>query len=656
MPALPVPESRGLQARRPLLPLLAIFSAVGTATTLSYFILAALISSVLPVSAAVASAGAYVISAVLSYYGHRNMSFASIGSHSVEVPRFVATTAVGLFLASLLPLAADQMRWPPAFVFAVVCLVIPLVNFFLLRGWVFRTGSRARATRYAATVRILWLPIGLALALACLAFIVQSTVWEINADTSWLITVIDRMHAGDRLYVDVIELNPLSSIWLYLLPVHLSYLTGIPAELMVNAYTLLLCAVGVGMTGWILRAGNLMPGPAIGLTMAVLFIVATVFVGNSFSERDHVGAVLLTPLIALVAWRETPGGVKPGVFYWVAAACAGGLIVVIRPYYALIIIVAAIYAVVVRRDIRLFFLPEFLFTAAMSMVYMAVFYFYYPIYFKELLPLLRETYMPFSWPLSSLALQTTPWLGIAVVYYLLAKRGSRRSFADLSLICAVAAWVPFFIQGKGWAYHTYPAVYLGSAAIIATACNFLFDRSRSVSTPNSTASVEIAAFTLIGVLLAHLRFFPSDAPSLNFAAALRTKISTPTVGLLGGDIAAGHPLSRMIGGRWAEPYCSDWIPTFALRMANEARDNNQVQLVAYYEQMAATYIAAKRQRLEKSPPTVLIVDDNDRLAEMMIAKYGFEQILANYSKVGSDGRVSVYRLASQPNDINGPES
>ena len=65
--------------------------------------------------------------------------------------------------------------------------------------------------------------------------VVVGAVWQqatlgLNPDTSWLITVSERMLAGDRLYVDVFELNPPASVLLTLPPVVLAQWVGLRPE------------------------------------------------------------------------------------------------------------------------------------------------------------------------------------------------------------------------------------------------------------------------------------------------------------------------------------------------------------------------------------------------------------------------------------------
>jgi hypothetical protein len=478
------------------------------------------------------------------------------------------------------------------------------------------------------------------LVLIGLAFAVQSLAWETNGDTSWLITVIDRLHAGDRLFVDIIEVNPPASVWLYLAPVQLSYLTGISPEILVRAYALLILAGGVAATGWIARDGQLMPDRALPPALAGLFAATTGLVGTSFSERDQIGVVLLTPLVALAAWRAIGG--SPGPRHWLIAGVAGGVIALVKPYYAIVVLTAAAFVVVRRRDARLFLLPEFLIAGAMSLAYLAAFYVAYPVYFEQFLPLLRDTYMAFSWPLSTLALSASPWLAVPLAYWLFARRDGRTAFADALFVCAIAAWIPYFVQGKGWAYHAYPATYLGSAALIATAAALLSGPPKSAARRDRSA--EILGIALVAIVAAHVRFFENAAPSSDLAKAVREHATAPTVGMLGGDIAAGHPLTRMIGGRWIELYCSDWIPVYALRLEQQMQDGGDTRRAGYYRHMYDRYLADKLARVTDSPPEVLIVDEDDFLVSMMLAEPGYAALLSRYSKVASDRRFAVYRL------------
>src|SRR5438270_4986145 len=65
-----------------------------------------------------------------------------------------------------------------------------------------------------------WLPsfrpaLAIGFAAAVITALVQSFLVPIDCDVSWLITVNEKVLAGQRLYVDIAEVNPPASIWLY---------------------------------------------------------------------------------------------------------------------------------------------------------------------------------------------------------------------------------------------------------------------------------------------------------------------------------------------------------------------------------------------------------------------------------------------------------
>ena len=81
---------------------------------------------------------------------------------------------------------------------------------------------------------------------ALIAALVQSVFVPIDGDVSWLITVSEQVLAGKRLYVDIFEVNPPASVWLYVPMVWLAQLTGARPEGVVAATTIavaLLCSL-----------------------------------------------------------------------------------------------------------------------------------------------------------------------------------------------------------------------------------------------------------------------------------------------------------------------------------------------------------------------------------------------------------------------------
>lgn len=111
------------------------FAAAGLAATLLYACLATLFD-LAGLGATPASSLAYVLSACFSYAAQR-LAFASQRRHGQAAPRFAAMAALGLAVASLLPMLASALGLPAVIGVAMVCVVVPAMNFVLLDRLVF---------------------------------------------------------------------------------------------------------------------------------------------------------------------------------------------------------------------------------------------------------------------------------------------------------------------------------------------------------------------------------------------------------------------------------------------------------------------------------------------------------------------------------------
>ncbi|TIW20916.1 MAG: GtrA family protein [Mesorhizobium sp.] len=116
------------------------FLVTGLGATLLYALMAAVFSAGAPVlmNPASGSVLAYALAAVFSYAGHKYFTFASGGAHRFEAPRFVILTLLGLAMSFALPaILSDRLGLPAQIPIALTCILVPLVNYAVLRHWVF---------------------------------------------------------------------------------------------------------------------------------------------------------------------------------------------------------------------------------------------------------------------------------------------------------------------------------------------------------------------------------------------------------------------------------------------------------------------------------------------------------------------------------------
>lgn len=73
----------------------------------------------------------------ISYLGHKRKTFRSPGRHRDELPRFVFMAVIDLLLVAIVPGFAERARIPHLWVSVCLSALIPLVNFLLMRFWIF---------------------------------------------------------------------------------------------------------------------------------------------------------------------------------------------------------------------------------------------------------------------------------------------------------------------------------------------------------------------------------------------------------------------------------------------------------------------------------------------------------------------------------------
>ena len=79
------------------------------------------------------------------------------------------------------------------------------------------------------------LPPWLLLVLVLLLAVVLRHGATINDDVSWCVTLAEKVLDGERLYVDVIEINPPATMFLYVVPALMGRLSGLPAKFGIGA-------------------------------------------------------------------------------------------------------------------------------------------------------------------------------------------------------------------------------------------------------------------------------------------------------------------------------------------------------------------------------------------------------------------------------------
>jgi len=116
------------------------FSLVGVFTTVSYFILTNLFIYFELASPIVSSTISYGFLTVVSYLGHANFTFNVLQKNTEQVKKFFLISISGILTSNLIILlSTNYLLLSPFLAVLIVTGSIPLINFFLLKYWVFGT-------------------------------------------------------------------------------------------------------------------------------------------------------------------------------------------------------------------------------------------------------------------------------------------------------------------------------------------------------------------------------------------------------------------------------------------------------------------------------------------------------------------------------------
>lgn len=114
------------------------FVVAGIFSTLLYFILANAIVAVFAPKAAIASIVAYLVALIFSYVAQSRFTFQISQDSTDQIARFIITSIAGIAVSyGAMWVTIELLKWSFFTGAIIVCIVIPIANFFAFRMWVF---------------------------------------------------------------------------------------------------------------------------------------------------------------------------------------------------------------------------------------------------------------------------------------------------------------------------------------------------------------------------------------------------------------------------------------------------------------------------------------------------------------------------------------
>ncbi len=305
-------------------------------------------------------------------------------------------------------------------------------------------------------------------------------------DIAWLLYVARKWLAGQRLYTDLVEVNPPLIIWIYAIPAWIANAVGLPPKwLAVPGFATMV----LGAAWW---TANLLrdQGAIFARRTPVFCAIGTLLLalpGVEFGQREHLMAASVLPYLAGMAiWLN--GGSLPRR-QGIAVGVLAGLGCALKPTYGLAFVLPELVGWLRHRPVLRAAPVAGVIAALLYAVSILIFC---PAFLDHAVPLALALYGGTDVTVLDLIQKATSLLlgdAVLCMIWLLCYRhpNQRTSFAEAMftvLMCfALGATAVYFLQGKNWFYHRIPAV----VAVVLALMFWAADKLPSMITDMSRA-------------------------------------------------------------------------------------------------------------------------------------------------------------------------
>src|SRR4026208_2014279 len=152
----------------------------------------------------------------------------------------------------------------------------------------------------------------------------------LNSDSAWLLHLAARVAQGDRLYHDLIEINPPLVVWLQLPIVFLSERLGLDPAIALRIAVLIWIGGCLALSGRVLRSTPL-PGKDRQWILLAAVMVTLVWTRAHFAARELIALVALLPFLFAAA-VVARGGALPTILR-IGVGCVAALGFTIKPHF-----------------------------------------------------------------------------------------------------------------------------------------------------------------------------------------------------------------------------------------------------------------------------------------------------------------------------------
>ncbi len=472
-----------------------------------------------------------------------------------------------------------------------------------------------------------------------LVALVQAGVATLNADVTWLITVVEEITRGAVPYVDMIETNPPAAFLIYWPQVRAAQDLGVTPEALVSASVFVFAGISLGLGSLVLRYASWIDAPLRGALLNAALFTLVLMPGFSFAEREHIAALSVLPFICQLA-VEARGQSLPLILR-IGCAMLAALAVIIKPHFGAALALPLIWLAWKLRSPTVLWRWDRWLIAGMALAYVGFVLWAYPD-FVQIVPLLFETYVALYSPLREVF--AAPWFiehcVLVVIFGITCACWRVPLIAQLLMAASLGFLLAYAVQLKGWVNHGLPGVAL---ALCACALG-LFARLRLLPEGDAIGQRLIMFVVTPGLFYSVILFgatLPWTGHELYPGLTKMVREAMPPSArmmALTGQLDIGHPLVRQVGGRWVGRSHSTWSAHFALALLEQGRGSPE-RLRHYIELDLEGFVLDVR----KHQPQILLSDDDPDTLRIM-SRPVMAALFARYQRIGEASGVTVWRL------------
>jgi len=466
----------------------------------------------------------------------------------------------------------------------------------------------------------------------------------VDSDVAWQLWIAGRIHAGAQLYRDIVEVNPPLWFWMALPIDRAATLFHLRIE------AVLTVAVGFSAAASLALADRFLTDLAPVRRTMLLAYAAVALLGIPWvhiGQREQIVLIGSLPYAALIGARRHGKPVPQHVAALVGTIAALGF--ALKHYFLIVPGLLELWLIAGVGRAWHWRRPETVAIIAVGALYAASILIWASDFITSIVPLVRLSYGMLGAPSPLYLFGPFAVAGLALLLVLAAHAralgGRQAPLASALFVAALGFASIYFVQAKGWIYHSIPLLGCASLAIAA-----LLAESNATMRLLRLAAPALLALPLF--LTAEEQLHPL-LPSPDLKEAVTGVQPGESVGFLAVETAVPWSVTLQHRLRYPSRYMGYWMLNAVVR--NERRGNPDPRLTALGRKVVSETV----DDFACAPPQRIIVarlrpgEDGFDILPFFQRDPGFTALLAHY-RVRSRTSLETYELASLLPHPTGP--